>query len=217
MPVPDGFSVVFGGAYQEQQESQRDFLIAILMALALVYMVMAGQFERFLDPLVVMASVPLALIGVVPTLLLTGTTLNVQSIMGLVMLIGIVVNNAIVLVDYINLKRREDGLPVREAVMVAARLRLRPILMTTLTTVLGLLPLALGWGVGANLQAALARVVIGGLTASTLITLVLIPAVYISADEVKVRVAQSAWVQRLRDLWGGSASPTASGPTPAQP
>jgi len=217
MPVPDGFSVVFGGAYQEQQESQRDFLIAILMALALVYMVMAGQFERFLDPLVVMASVPLALIGVVPTLLLTGTTLNVQSIMGLVMLIGIVVNNAIVLVDYINLKRREEGLPVREAVMSAARLRLRPILMTTLTTVLGLLPLALGWGVGANLQAALARVVIGGLTASTLITLVLIPAVYISADEVKVRVTQSAWVERLRDLWGGSASPTTSGPTPAQP
>jgi HAE1 family hydrophobic/amphiphilic exporter-1 len=100
--------------------------------------------------------------------------------MGLVMLIGIVVNNAIVLVDYLNIKRREQGLGIREAAIEAARLRLRPILMTTLTTVLGLLPLAIGIGVGANLQAALARVVIGGLIASTLITLVLIPVLYLA-------------------------------------
>ena len=162
MQLPGDFSIVYGGAYREQQEAQRDFLIAILMALALVYMVMAGQFERFLDPLIVMCSVPAALIGVIPTMLITGTTLNMQSIMGLVMLIGIVVNNAIVLVDYINLMRRERGMDVQEAVVAAARLRLRPILMTTLTTVLGLLPLALGWGVGASLQASLARVVVGG-------------------------------------------------------
>ncbi|MCL7976751.1 MAG: efflux RND transporter permease subunit [marine benthic group bacterium] len=182
LQLPDGFSIVFGGAWKEQQEARRDFLIAIVMALALVYMVMAGQFERFLDPLIVMGAVPVALVGVVPTLLLTGTTLNVQSIMGMVMLIGIVVNNAIVLVDYLNLKRRQEGLPIREAAVEAARLRLRPILMTTLTTVLGLLPLALGLGVGANLQAALARVVIGGLVASTLLTLVLIPTVYVAAN-----------------------------------
>ncbi|MEJ2546807.1 MAG: efflux RND transporter permease subunit [Gemmatimonadota bacterium] len=182
LQLPDGFSIVFGGAWKEQQEARRDFLIAIVMALALVYMVMAGQFERFLDPLIVMGAVPVALVGVVPTLLLTGTTLNVQSIMGMVMLIGIVVNNAIVLVDYLNLKRREEGLPIREAAIEAARLRLRPILMTTLTTVLGLLPLALGLGVGANLQAALARVVIGGLVASTLLTLFLIPTVYVAAN-----------------------------------
>jgi HAE1 family hydrophobic/amphiphilic exporter-1 len=182
MQLPDGFSIVFGGAWKEQQEARRDFLIAIVMALALVYMVMAGQFERFLDPLIVMGAVPVALVGVVPTLLLTGTTLNVQSIMGMVMLIGIVVNNAIVLVDYLNLKRRDEGLPIREAAIEAARLRLRPILMTTLTTVLGLLPLALGLGVGANLQAALARVVIGGLVASTLLTLFLIPTVYVAAN-----------------------------------
>ncbi len=206
MPIPESFSIVFGGAVQEQQEAQRDFLIAVLMALALVYMVMAGQFERFLDPLVVMLSVPLALVGVIPTLLLTGTTLNVQSIMGLVMLIGIVVNNAIVLVDYVNIMRREQGLGVRDAVIEAARLRLRPILMTTLTTVLGLLPLALGWGAGASLQAALARVVIGGLTASTLITLVLIPVAYISADGAKERVKDAAWLRRLRGLWRGGES-----------
>ncbi|MFO7589039.1 MAG: efflux RND transporter permease subunit [Gemmatimonadota bacterium] len=192
--LPDGFSIVYGGAWREQQEARRDFTIAIVMALALVYMVMAAQFERFLDPLIVMAAVPAALVGVVPTLLLTGTTINVQSIMGMVMLIGIVVNNAIVLVDYLNLKRREDGLPIREAAIEAGRLRLRPILMTTLTTVLGLLPLALGLGVGANLQAALARVVIGGLLASTLLTLVLIPTLYLSVnlgvERVRGRVRQ---------------------------
>ena len=208
--LPEGFSIVYGGAYQEQQEAQRDFLIAVLMALALIYMVMAAQFERFLDPLVVMGAVPLALIGVVPTLLLTGTTLNVQSIMGLIMLIGIVVNNAIVLIDYVNLKRREQGLPIKQAVIEAARLRLRPILMTTLTTVLGLFPLALGWGAGANIQAALARVVIGGLTASTLITLVLIPALYISASWAAEKV--SSFAKQWRS--GGSS---AAAPQPARP
>jgi HAE1 family hydrophobic/amphiphilic exporter-1 len=189
--LPEGFSIVFGGEYREQQKAQQDFLIAIIMALVLIYMVMAGQFERFLDPLIVMFSVPLVIIGVVPTLLLTGTTVNIQSVMGLVMLIGIVVNNAIVLVDYINLMRRERGLELFDAVAEAGRLRLRPILMTTLTTVLGLVPLALGIGAGAEIQAALARVVIGGLTASTLITLGLIPVAYVSVELT---------AQRLRTL-----------------
>jgi len=188
IPLPEGFSIVFGGEYREQQKAQRDFMIAIIMALVLIYMVMAGQFERFLDPFVVMFSVPLALIGVVPTLLLTGTTVNIQSLMGVIMLIGIVVNNAIVLVDYINLMRRERGLDLFDAVAEAGRLRLRPILMTTLTTVLGLMPLALGIGAGAEIQAALARVVIGGLTASTLVTLVLIPVAYVSVELLGRRV-----------------------------
>ena len=116
-----------------------------------------------------------------------------QSIMGLVMLIGIVVNNAIVLVDYINLLRREQGMEVLPAVVEAGRLRLRPILMTTLTTVLGLLPLALGWGAGAEIQASLARVVIGGLTASTLITLILIPVVYVSVYQLIDWVKSFNW------------------------
>jgi HAE1 family hydrophobic/amphiphilic exporter-1 len=199
LELPPAFSIAFGGAYQEQQEAQRDFVIAIVLALALVYMVMAGQFERFLDPLIVMATVPVALVGVIPTMLLTGTTLNMQSIMGMVMLVGIVVNNAIVLVDYLNLLRRERGMPIREAAVEAARLRLRPILMTTLTTTLGLFPLALGWGAGANMQAALARVVIGGLLASTLITLVLIPTLYISANE-RAETARAALAERVRRL-----------------
>jgi HAE1 family hydrophobic/amphiphilic exporter-1 len=193
LELPEGFSIVYSGEYEEQQESAADFRLSIIMALILIYMVMAAQFERFLDPVIVMFSVPLAVIGVVPTLLLTGTTLNMQSLMGVVMLIGIVVNNAIVLVDYINLMRRERGMSVREAVIVSGRLRLRPILMTTLTTVLGLLPLSFGLGAGAEIQASLARVVIGGLTASTLVTLIFIPVVYVTADNVLQRVKASKW------------------------
>jgi len=189
LQLPMGFSIVYGGEYEEQQKAQTDFVISILMALVLIYMVMAAQFERFLDPLIVMFSVPVAVVGVVPTLLLTGTTLNMQSIMGVIMLIGIVVNNAIVLVDYINLMRRDRKMNVFQAVVESGKLRLRPILMTTLTTVLGLLPLSFGLGAGGEIQAALARVVIGGLTASTLITLVLIPVVYITANDIKVYIA----------------------------
>ncbi len=182
-PMPDGFSVYFGGEYEEQQRARRDFIISIIMALVLIYMVMAAQFERFIDPLIVMFSVPLALIGVVPALLLTGTTLNLQSFMGIVMLIGIVVNNAIVLVDYINLMRRERKLPLYEAVVQAAKLRLRPILMTSITTILAMLPLSFGTGTGGEIQASLARVVIGGLTVSSLITLIFIPIVYVSITQ----------------------------------
>ncbi len=209
VPLPEGFSVTFGGEVEEQQRTQRTFGLAIVMALVLIYMVMAGQFERFLDPLIVMAAVPLALVGVVPTLLVTGTTLNIQSLLGIVMLIGIVVNNAIVLVDYINLMRRERGLGLVDAVVEAGRLRLRPILMTTLTTILGLVPLALAFGAGGEFQAPLARVVIGGLTASTLITLVLIPVTYVSVTAFAESLTLPAWLQRLRptsDATGDAAT-----------
>ncbi|MEX0719665.1 MAG: efflux RND transporter permease subunit [Balneolaceae bacterium] len=192
-PLPAGFSIVYGGEYEEQQKAAADFSMSIIMALILIYMVMAGQFERFFDPLVVMFSVPLAMIGVIPALLLTGTTLNIQSLMGMIMLIGIVVNNAIVLVDYINLMRREKNMPVLQAVVESGRLRLRPILMTTLTTILGLFPLAIGIGAGAEIQASLARVVIGGLAASTLVTLVFIPVVYVSVDGLLARAKAISW------------------------
>ncbi len=185
--LPDGYDVSFGGEYEEQQRTQREFVVAIGLAVALIYMLMAAQFERLLDPLLVMVSVPVALIGVVPALLLTGSTLNIQSVMGLVMLVGIVVNNAIVLVDAINLLRREQGMSPIDAVAEAGRRRLRPILMTTATTVLGLLPLALGIGPGAEIQAPLAHVVIGGLCASTLVTLVLVPTVYVAASRLRER------------------------------
>lgn len=187
-PLPEGFSLIFSGEFEEQQKAQKDFLLSIVMAVVLIYMVMAAQFERFIDPLIVMVSVPLAFIGVIPTLLITGTSLNIQSLMGAIMLIGIVVNNAIVLVDYINLMRREKKLGIREAVLKSGRLRLRPILMTAGTTVLGMLPLSFGAGSGGEIQAALARTVIGGLTVSTLITLFLIPVVYTSVHDLIKRI-----------------------------
>jgi HAE1 family hydrophobic/amphiphilic exporter-1 len=144
---------------------------------------MAGQFESFKDPLIVMFSIPMALIGIVFTMILTGTIFSMQAFIGCIMLAGIVVNNAILLVDYTNQMRRNHGMELLEAIRVGGSRRLRPILMTTLTTVLGLLPLSFGLGEGGESQAPLARVVIGGLLSSTLITLVLIPVLYSTFEE----------------------------------
>jgi hydrophobic/amphiphilic exporter-1 (mainly G- bacteria), HAE1 family len=177
IPRPVGYEFIIAGDYEEQQKAFRELILSFALALLLVYMVLACQYESLRDPLVVMFSVPLAAIGVLLMLFLTDTTLNVQSYIGCIMLGGIVVNNAILLVDQAGRLGRE-GMGVREAVAEAGRRRLRPILMTSLTTMLGLLPLALGIGEGADAQAPLARAVIGGLMTSTLITLVLIPAVY---------------------------------------
>jgi HAE1 family hydrophobic/amphiphilic exporter-1 len=165
------------GNFEEQQKAFGELVMSLVLALVLVYMVLACQYESLRDPLVVMMSVPLAAVGVLVTLFLTATTLNIQSYIGCIMLGGIVVNNAILLVDQAGQLRR-DGLNVSEAVAEAGRRRLRPILMTTLTTIFALLPLAFGIGEGADAQAPLARAVVGGLSASTLITLALIPAVY---------------------------------------
>ena len=177
IPRPVGYDLTVAGNFEEQQKAFRELVISLLLALVLVYMVLACQYESLRDPLVVMFSVPLAAIGVLVTLFITGTTLNVQSYIGCIMLGGIVVNNAILLVDQAG-RLVQDGMPTRDALIEAGRRRLRPILMTTLTTIIGLLPLALGIGEGADAQAPLARAVVGGLTGSTLITLVLIPAVY---------------------------------------
>ncbi|MDZ7262394.1 MAG: efflux RND transporter permease subunit, partial [candidate division KSB1 bacterium] len=178
VPVPKDFTILFGGDYEEQQKAFRELMFGFIMAIFLVYMVMAGQFESFRHPLVVLFSIPMALIGVVLTMILTGTIFSMQAFIGCIMLAGIVVNNAILLVDYTNQLRRKADLSLMEAITLAGSRRLRPILMTTLTTVLGLLPLSLGWGEGGEAQAPLARVVIGGLSSSTLITLVLVPVIY---------------------------------------
>jgi len=178
VPVPSEFTISFGGDYEEQQKSFRELLFSCILALVLVYMVMACQYESLRDPFVVMFSVPLAAIGVILILFYTGTTFNVQSFIGCIMLGGIVVNNAILLVDHTNLLRRRDGMPIREAIEEAGRRRLRPILMTASTTIIGLVPLALGLGEGGEAQAPMARAVIGGLLSSTLITLVFVPVVY---------------------------------------
>jgi HAE1 family hydrophobic/amphiphilic exporter-1 len=144
---------------------------------------MASQYESLRDPFIIMFSIPVAGLGVVGALLLTNTPFSMQAYIGVIMLAGIVVSNAILLVDYINTLRRRDGLPLREAVEVGGRRRLRPILMTSIATMLGLVPMAIGLGEGGELQAPLARVVIGGLVASTLVTLVLVPAVYTLFEE----------------------------------
>ncbi len=178
IPRPVGYDLMLAGNVEEQQKATRELIISLVLALALVYMVLACQYESLRDPLVVMLSVPMAAIGVLITLFLTDTTLNVQSYIGCIMLGGIVVNNAILLVDQAGQLRTRAGMDTREAVAEAGRRRLRPILMTSLTTMLGLTPLALGIGEGADAQAPLARAVIGGLAGSMLITLVLIPAVY---------------------------------------
>jgi HAE1 family hydrophobic/amphiphilic exporter-1 len=178
IPVPPDFSIAFGGDYEEQQKSFHELLLSCVLAIILVYMVMACQYESLRDPFVVMFSVPLAGIGVITMLFLTKTTFNVQSFIGCIMLEGIVVNNAILLVDHTNLLRRKFGMGLREAIEEAGRRRLRPILMTATTTVIGLVPLALGLGEGGEAQAPMARAVIGGLLSSTLITLVFVPVVY---------------------------------------
>ena len=187
---PPGYEFRFGGEYEEQVKAFNDLMFAAILALILVYMVMAAQFESLRDPFIILFSIPLAAIGVVTMLVLTNTTFNMQGFLGIIVLVGIVVNNAIVLVDYTNLLRREHGYSIREAVITAGGRRLRPILMTTITTVLGLVPMALGIGEGSELQVPLARVVIGGLTTSTLITLVFIPVVY-SVLEERTETARS--------------------------
>jgi HAE1 family hydrophobic/amphiphilic exporter-1 len=177
IPRPLGYELHVAGDYEEQQKAFEELVVSLVLALVLVYMVLACQYESLRDPLVVMLSVPVAAVGVLVTLFLTDTTLNLQSYVGCIMLGGIVVNNAILLVDQAG-QLRQRGLGVREAVAEAGRRRLRPILMTTFTTILALLPLALGIGEGADAQAPLARAVVGGLAGSMLITLALIPAVY---------------------------------------
>ncbi|MBF0449398.1 MAG: efflux RND transporter permease subunit [Candidatus Magnetomorum sp.] len=174
---PVGYELIVSGKFEEQQKAFQELVISLILAILLVYMVLACQYESLIDPLVVILSVPLAAIGVLLILFLTKTTLNLQSYIGCIMLGGIVVNNAILLVDQAG-QLVEQGMAASTAVVEAGRRRLRPILMTTLTTILALLPLAFGIGEGADAQAPLALAVIGGLSASTLITLIMIPVVY---------------------------------------
>jgi HAE1 family hydrophobic/amphiphilic exporter-1 len=181
--VPPDFAVGFGAEVEEQARAFRQLLLVLVLAVLLVYAVMASQYESLRDPFIIMFSIPVASIGVVLSLLVTGTAFNMQAFIGVIMLAGIVVSNAILLVDYVNTLRRRDGLPLREAVEIGGRRRLRPILMTSFATILGLVPMAIGLGEGGELQAPLARVVIGGLVASTMVTLVLVPAVYTLFEE----------------------------------
>ena len=182
LPTPPGFTFQLGGQIQQQREAFGSLKFTSVLAIILVYMVMASQFRSLLDPFIIMFSVPLGMIGVVWALFLTRTTLNVTSFMGIIMMVGIVVSNGVLLVEYMNELRRQ-GLPLREAVVKGGRTRLRPILMTSLTTLVGLLPMALGIGTGSEANAPLARAVIGGLAVSTVLTLLFIPTLYVMLEE----------------------------------
>lgn len=183
--LPSNYDISFAGNAKEMQEAFGSLALALLMAVVLVYIVIAIQYENLVHPLAIMGALPLALFGVSWSLFLTGRTFDVSAFIGVIMLAGIVVNNAIVLVDYIE-TLRSRGMDRTEAILEAGPTRLRPVLMTTLTTVLGLVPLALGIGEGAEMNVSMATVVIGGLTFSTLLTLVIIPVVYSFLDDLTV-------------------------------
>lgn len=186
-PIPSEFQVIIGGTAEDQQEAFFYLSLAFIAAILLVYMIMAAQFESLLDPLIIMFTVPLSVIGVFFFLFITGTTISVMALVGLVMLVGIAVNNGIVLVDYTNQLRR-SGTELYESVRQAAAARMRPVLMTALTTILGMVPLAMELGSGSETWTPLARAVIGGLTTTTLLTLVVIPILYILFERLEERI-----------------------------
>jgi HAE1 family hydrophobic/amphiphilic exporter-1 len=190
-PMPQGITAMVSGQNEEMQDSFRSMRFALALAIFLVYLVMASQFESLVHPFVILFTIPLALVGAVLALFLTGTTVNVVAFIGVIMLAGIVVNNAIVLVDLIN-QLQAQGMEKISAIMEAGRARLRPILMTTLTTALGLLPMAIGFGEGSEVRTPMAITVIGGLLVSTLLTLIVIPVVYSLLDRKKWLVAEQA-------------------------
>ncbi len=210
---PVGVTATLSGQEEERAEAQRSLLMAMALAIFLVYLVMASQFESFLHPFVIIFTLPLGAIGVVGALWATGRSVNVVAMIGVVMLAGIVVNNAIVLVDAVN-QRRRSGLGKLDALIAAGSDRLRPIFMTSATTVLGLLPMAVGLGEGAELRAPLAITVIGGLTVATLLTLVVIPVVYSLFD----RRAEAAEVEEAaaRPAEGAVETPAERLPEPLQ-
>jgi HAE1 family hydrophobic/amphiphilic exporter-1 len=185
-PPPVGVDREVSGSATEMNESFSSLLFALVLAVSLVYMVMASQFENFLNPLIVMFSVPFSIFGLVAALLITNTTFNILSFTGAILLTGIVVNNAIVLIDYID-QLRHKGLDLASAIIRGGTTRLKPILMTTATTLLGLIPMAMGYGTGSELRAPMAKAVVGGLTTSTLITLILIPTVYWLIESYRLR------------------------------
>lgn len=181
LAVPSGFQIVQGGNIEQQNSTFKSLGLALMLAIIMVYMVMASQFQSLIDPFIIMFTIPLGIAGVVWALFLTNTTLSVTSFEGVIVMVGIVVSNGILLIDYIN-RLRKRGFELHEAVMTGGRTRLRPILMTSLATVFGLIPMAIGVG-GEKSQAPLAIAVIGGLTASTFLTLIFVPALYTIFEE----------------------------------
>jgi len=166
------------GSVQGMRQSFRSFGFGLILSVALVYLILVAQFQSFVDPFIILLAIPPGLTGVILLLLVAGTTLNVMSLMGVVMMVGIVVSNSILIVEFTR-TLREEGMPVREAVARACRVRLRPVLMTSFATVLGLIPMALRMGTGSEAYAPLAQAIIGGLLVSVAVTIYLVPAAYL--------------------------------------
>lgn len=185
--LPESYGMIFGGQFEAIEETDKEMLTVILLALFLVFVVLTVQYERLSNPIVIMAAAPLSIIGVVGLLWLTETPLSAPAFLGIILLIGIVVNNAILLVEYIE-RGQKQGLDIRASVIEAGGIRLRPILMTTLTTVVGMLPLAVGMGSGANLMQPLAIAVIGGLMSAMVLSLVLIPCLFVMAQSTSQKL-----------------------------
>jgi len=196
--IPNGVTIQVAGSYEDQQDSNRDLGTLAVLIIILVFIVMAAQFESLTYPFIIILSVPFALSGIVISLLLTGTSLSIMSMMGAIMLIGIVVKNGIVLIDYTQLMR-ERGIGLTRSAVIAARSRLRPILMTTLTTVLGMVPMAVSHGVGAEMWRPLGISVIGGLTVSTILTLIYVPSMFCIFGAVGVKRQRKA-LREKREL-----------------
>ncbi len=196
---PAGTTYEYGGQIEQQQETFSDLALVLLLAIILVYMVLAAQFESLVHPLTVLLAVPLAITGALLTLLLAGSTLNLFSQIGMILLIGIVTKNSILLVEYANqLKAR--GMDSVEAMLEAARIRLRPILMTSVATIFALLPIALGLGAGAASRRPLGYAVVGGLLFSTALTLFLVPSVYTLFDALGDRRRRKKALESLESL-----------------
>ena len=199
MDLPYGVKIYYGGDYKEQVKSAQELTVVLILALLLIYMVMAAQFESFFDPFVIMLAVPFALGGVFLILLLTDTLINSQVYIGLIMLGGVVVNNTIVLISYIRILI-ERGIDLHTAVLKGARARLRPIVMTTGTTILGLMPLAIGLGEGSETQFPLARTVIGGLAFSSVLSLILIPVIFIVLEDKLSKFKQKYFKPKTKQV-----------------
>jgi multidrug efflux pump subunit AcrB len=191
-PPPAGVRLELGGQDASQRQAFRALLLVLALAAASVIGVMVLQFQSFVEPLVILLAAPLSFVGALVLLLLTGTALNVSSFMGLILLVGLIVKNGIILLDFTRHRMQTDGLPLADAIREAARIRLRPILMTTLCTLFGLLPLALGLGAGSELQRPLALAVIGGLALSTPITLYVVPTLLVAIRGRDFRLADAS-------------------------
>jgi HAE1 family hydrophobic/amphiphilic exporter-1 len=191
--LPEGVRVTLRGMVQGMRVSFRSFALGLILSIILVYLILVAQFKSFIDPFLILLAVPTGLAGVLLILFLAGTTLNVMSLMGVVMMVGIVVSNSILIVEFTN-RLREDGKPVREAVALACRVRLRPVLMTSLATLIGLIPMAAKLGTGSEAYAPLAQSIIGGLAVSVLLTVFIVPAAYLIVYRHKDRslAAQAA-------------------------